>query len=1775
MRCRACLALALSCLTFLTQISSFAAGNVTLAWDASPDATAVGYRIYYGPASGVYTNSATVGNVTSATLAGLVDGATYFFAATAFNDLGDESIFSNEANYTVPVSSTNQPPTLDPISNVTISEDAAVQTVVLSGISSGSVNENQTLTVTAVSSNPNLIPNPTVSYISPETTGALLFTPAANGTGSTTITVTVNDGQSANNAIVRSFTVTVSPVNDIPTLAVLNPVTINEDAGQQTVGLSGISSGAANESQALSVTATSSNPGLIPNPTITYTSPNATGSLRFTPLANANGSATITVTVNDGGAANNTVSRVFTVTVNPVNDAPSLNALSNLTLAEDAGLQTVSLSGISAGASESQTLTVTATSSNPSLIPNPTVNYSSPNTSGSLTFTPTANANGSATITVTVNDGQAANNTVTRTFSVNVNAVNNPPTLAAINSVTLNEDAGTQTVSLTGIGSGAANENQTLTITATSSEPSVIPNPTVSYSSPNSTGSLTFTPVNNASGSASITVTVNDGQSANNTVSQTFTVSVTAVNDAPTLNALVNLNIAENAGVQTVSLSGIGSGAPNESQTLTVTATSSDPGVIPNPTVNYTSPNTTGSLNFTPLPGANGTATITVTLNDGQSANNTATRSFTVSVSEVNNPPTLAGLSNVTITEDAGMQTVNLNGISTGATNENQTLTITATSSNPSLIPNPTVNYTSPAATGSLTFIPTANTNGTATITVTVNDGQVLNNSVTQTFTVTVTPVNDAPTLAAINNVTVNEDSSSQTVALSGISSGAPNESQTLTITAASSNPSLIPNPTVNYSSPGVAGSLSFTPAANGSGTATITVTVNDGQVANNTAVQTFLVTVNPVNDAPTLNAIVNRSIPENAGQQTVSLAGIGTGAPNESDTLTITATSSNPSLVPDVAVDYTSPNATGSLTFTPAAGISGSATITVTVNDGQAANNTVVRTFSVNVNVANTPPTLTAISNVTLSEDAGMQTVNLSGISSGSANENQTLTVTATSSNPGLIPTPTVNYTSPSATGSLNFTPTTGSNGTASVTVTVNDGHTVSNTVSRTFTVTVNAVNDLPTLDPIASVTVNEDSGAQTVGLTGIGSGAPNENQPITITATSSNPGLVANPTVSYTSPSAIGNLTFTPVANANGSATITVTVRDGQAANNSLVRSFTVTVNPVNDAPTLNNLGPLTVAENSSERTVNLSGIGAGAANESQTLTISAVSSAPNVIPNPTVNYASPNPTGSLRFTPVANANGSATITVTVDDGQSANNIVTRSFAVTVSSVNSAPTITDIPNQTIATSGSSGPIPFTVNDVETAASSLLVTASSTSPSLLPVANIVLAGSSSNRLVTLTPVSGQTGTATVTLTVNDGASTASTTFQVTVQELSSQLSLSKSGQGTVSPDLNNTTLVIGRSYTVTAKPATGYEFSGWTGSIVSSSPTLTFVMASNLVLQANFLPTPYTAASGTYNGLFNEADEVRVNSAGAFNFYAGSGGEYSGWVQLGFARYAFSGKLDVNLRTTNVISRSGSRALTVELQAGQGAQAGQVFGRVTDGVWVSTLTGGRAGGNSTHAGDYTVVIPGLVGDAQIPAGDGYATLHVDTDGLATMNGSLADGSKFMQSAYVTDDGDWPVYVSLYGAKGALISWLTFADLTGSDVSGDLVWIKQAAASASSYPAGFVSPTKAVGSLYTTPAASGKAVNLSSAVVSFSGGELSANFNNSVSVNAGSQVVNLSANAMTLNFTTGSGVFAGQVKDPSDGSTHSFGGVVLQKQNAGYGMMSGSSASSRVVLSAP
>ena len=73
--------------------------GVALAWGASPTPGITGYRVYYGAASGNYSNSVVVGNATTNMVPGLVSGVTYFFAVTAYNASGLEGTFSNEISF--------------------------------------------------------------------------------------------------------------------------------------------------------------------------------------------------------------------------------------------------------------------------------------------------------------------------------------------------------------------------------------------------------------------------------------------------------------------------------------------------------------------------------------------------------------------------------------------------------------------------------------------------------------------------------------------------------------------------------------------------------------------------------------------------------------------------------------------------------------------------------------------------------------------------------------------------------------------------------------------------------------------------------------------------------------------------------------------------------------------------------------------------------------------------------------------------------------------------------------------------------------------------------------------------------------------------------------------------------------------------------------------------------------------------------------------------------------------------------------------------------------------------------------------------------------------------------------------------------------------------------------------------------------------------------------------------------------------------------------------
>jgi hypothetical protein len=119
--------------------------------------------------------------------------------------------------------------------------------------------------------------------------------------------------------------------------------------------------------------------------------------------------------------------------------------------------------------------------------------------------------------------------------------------------------------------------------------------------------------------------------------------------------------------------------------------------------------------------------------------------------------------------------------------------------------------------------------------------------------------------------------------------------------------------------------------------------------------------------------------------------------------------------------------------------------------------------------------------------------------------------------------------------------------------------------------------LNHPPTMDPIANLTLLENSVPQTVLITGIGPGSSSENQTVGLSAISSKP-LLIDPVVHYGTPSTSATLTFIVAPNAIGTATITVVADDGQLTNNVTTRTFEVTVIRAN--PPLTPLTNVTIA-------------------------------------------------------------------------------------------------------------------------------------------------------------------------------------------------------------------------------------------------------------------------------------------------------------------------------------------------------------------------------------------------------------------------------------------------------------------------------------------------------------------------------------------------------------------------------------------------------------------
>ena len=575
---------------------------------------------------------------------------------------------------------------------------------------------------------------------------------------------------------------------------------------------------------------------------------------------------------------------------------------------------------------------LTATSSNTILVPNASLLIGGSGSDRTLTINPAVNMSGLTTITVTAQKTiGGTTQAMADTFDVTVIAVNDPPTIDPIaDPPAIGEDAAAQSVNFSGVSAGGG-ETQTLVVTAVSDNTALIPNPIVTYTSADATGSLSYTPVPNAFGSAIITVTVNDGVAM---ASRTFTVTVTAADDAPTISDVADQAIDEDTPTSPLPFTVFDA---DGLAGVTVTATSSNTTLVPDANLLLGGAGNDRLVTATPDPDRFGSTTITLTVNDGVS---TASSSFVLTVNAVNDPPTLDAIANpAEIPEDAPLQTIALTGIGAGGIGESDTLVVTAVSSNTAVIPHPAVSYTSPDLTGSLSYTPVPDASGSATITVTVNDGAL---STARTFVVTVGDANDAPTIGVIANQTIAEDTAVGPLAFT---IGDPDGLAGLSVTASSSDTTLVPNANLLLGGGGSDRSITVTPALNQSGSTTITLTVSDGTA---TAESTFVLTVTPVADPPTITAIGDQAL--DPGESTGPLA-FTIDDPDGLAGLTVTATSSDLSVIANANVVLGGSGAARTVTVT-ATSNTGSTLITVSVSDGVLSAST-----SFTVTVGRVPP--------------------------------------------------------------------------------------------------------------------------------------------------------------------------------------------------------------------------------------------------------------------------------------------------------------------------------------------------------------------------------------------------------------------------------------------------------------------------------------------------------------------------------------------------------------------------------------------------------------------------------------------------------------------------------------------------------------------------------------------------------------------------------------------------------------------------------------------------
>lgn len=566
-----------------------------------------------------------------------------------------------------------------------------------------------------------------------------------------------------------------------------------------------------------------------------------------------------------------------------------------------------------------------------------------------------------------------------------------------------------------------------------------------------------------------------------------------------------------------------------------------------------------------------------------------------------------------------------------------------------------------------------------------------------------------------------------------------------LIVSSSSSNPALLPAGGLIWSGVGAGLSLRIVPAASQSGSSVVTITVSDGSLSNS---QSFRLTVEPATPQAEIwgpsDLTVDEGVPLDV-QFVINYERL--------DQLAVAATSSNPLLIPNDQIELIR---TGSdlILRLPALDVAGSLSSLITIRAHDGVRET-VKEFNLTVLSINRPPgTSLNLPGYEIGENTRWEVPFFVNDSDGAAG----VVVTATSSDPDLIPNQNLvfgatTYTSAdgkTTAGVMTITPLPFQHGPVTITVTATDGE-----LSTSQNYDLFVLNDPNTLalPQLASHVTDEDT---TVSFNFAVHGVNRDAQlnQLIWEWSSTNGALLDLDSFAVAGAGLSRSVTITPHANQHGTATITLrVVSDGGVVSS----SFFLTVRGVNDIPTISQIPEQKVNEDavvSIPFTVNDVETPADSLNVTYTMLSTA-----GLFPTEQRILKGSGSNRILELTPAPNKSGRAEGRIFVSDGTSTSS---SDFKVEVVAVEDFPEIAGVPESLEMRIGiverNSSSIAITVTDAETSPAALTVAMVSNNSTLLPAGSLGVQGTGRSRSLIVSPPTGKSGQATITVRVTDGA---------------------------------------------------------------------------------------------------------------------------------------------------------------------------------------------------------------------------------------------------------------------------------------------------------------------------------------------------------------------------------------------------------------------------------